>query len=379
MSKQSWDFTLLDTGFFRSGQPFHSGEGGHSKITSDFPPSIATLQGAIRTALASASGWKPGQSLPSALGDTTNLGQLFLHGPYLVWDERTLFPIPLNLFIKKNPRASSINDYEIETVFLEPGEKLTCDLGEAIKLPRKKTKLDGARAPKNLYITRSGYSTIAEGKGPAKDEIYFQEQLWHEETRIGLKLNPENRTAEEGNLYRIGHIRPESRLQIRVVVKGLPSHWPEVKQRIIPLGGEGRLAAVDIKPLGSEGYQNMLPPCPKLETAADGQIRYTVSLITPTTSSEGQLSRLIRKGPVNAPGKCICACVGKAQPRGGWDLKRREPRPLKPYLPSGSTWYFEADAAEKDNITVLHGNQIGDEETPAYGYGQILIGKWEVD
>jgi len=54
MNRQCWDFTLLDTGFFRSGQPFHAGEGGHSRIVSHFPPPMRTLQGATRSALAAA-------------------------------------------------------------------------------------------------------------------------------------------------------------------------------------------------------------------------------------------------------------------------------------------------------------------------------------
>ncbi|NMD34198.1 MAG: hypothetical protein GYA84_09475 [Firmicutes bacterium] len=61
MNRQCWDFTLLDTGFFRSGQPFHAGEGGHSRIVSHFPPPMRTLQGATRSALATARGWRPGQ------------------------------------------------------------------------------------------------------------------------------------------------------------------------------------------------------------------------------------------------------------------------------------------------------------------------------
>ena len=91
------------------------------------------------------------------------------------------------------------------------------------------------------------------------------------------------------------------------------------------------------------------------------------------------MEQLIRKGPANAPGRCVSACIGKPQLYGGWDLKNEEPRPLLPFLPPGSTWFFEARVEEKTNIEVLHGHCIDDEAAPSYGYGQILIGKWEVD
>ena len=114
--------------------------------------------------------------------------------------------------------------------------------------------------------------------------------------------------------------------------------------------------------------------------ADDNKIYYTVSLITPSSSSKTeQLKQLIQKGPVNAPGRCISACIGKPQLYGGWNLEKQEPRPLQPYLPPGSTWFFEAAASEKANIEALHGRCIDDEELPSYGYGQVLIGKWEVD
>jgi hypothetical protein len=79
---QNWNFTLLDTGFFRTGQPFHAGEGGYSRITSCFPPPMSTLQGAIRTALAAAWRWRPGNSdWPEELGDTDSSGPVVLQGP----------------------------------------------------------------------------------------------------------------------------------------------------------------------------------------------------------------------------------------------------------------------------------------------------------
>jgi CRISPR-associated protein Cmr3 len=383
MNRQSWNFTLLDTGFFRAGQPFHAGEGGYSRVSSHFPPPMSTLQGAIRSTLAAAYGWRPGQDedWPEQLGDADNLGQLSLQGPYLLkfvqkGEKSYLFPAPLHLLITETPGADS----KILTTFLTPGETLTCDLGTAVRLPRQKIKLAGAHLPEHFYLTRAGYTAVAEGKAPPEQEIIKAENLWLEEPRIGLKRSTESRTAEDRHLYRVGHIRPQPDLKICVIVNGLPPDGPDLLQKIVPLGGEGRLAAVEINPFTADDYRSLIPPCPKLAPAKDGQIRYTLSLITPSSSgNKGQLEQLIRKGPTNAPGRCISASIGKPQLYGGWDLEKQEPRPLQPYLPPGSTWFFEAGAEEKADIEDLHGRCIDDEAAPAYGYGQVLIGTWEVD
>lgn len=379
MSRLSWDFTLLDTGFFRSGQPFHAGEGGYSRIASHFPPSMHTLQGAIRSALAAARGWQPGDkdSWPHELGDGVNLGLLSLQGPYLLWEKTPLFPAPLHLWIKKLPGKNE--EPEIQTTFLVPGEDMPCDLNDnpGVPLPRKAGELEGGQLPENVYLTKSGYSAVSIWKGPSKEEVYFSEELWEEEPRIGLKRHPETRTAEDHNLYRIGHIRPDSRLSMRVLIKGLTSDWPEPKQKIVPLGGEGRLAAVEINAVTDDDYKHFLPPCPELKAGTDGNIRYTISLITP--SSPEKMEQLIRRGPQEAPGSCISACIGKPLLYGGWDLASQKPRPLQPYLPPGSTWFFEAPEKEKSKIEALHGCSIKEEKAPSYGFGQVLIGKWEVE
>src|SRR5690554_4914133 len=131
MTLQSWDFSLLDTGFFRSGQPFHAGEGGYNRIIGHFSPPMSTLQGAIRTALAAARGWRPLQSskLPDGLGDADSLGLLSLRGPYLLWEEKLLFPAPLSVLIKKNEgNSSSGGEWELRSTHLIPRRRYKCDL-----------------------------------------------------------------------------------------------------------------------------------------------------------------------------------------------------------------------------------------------------------
>ena len=66
--KWIWRFRALDTLFFRDGTPFNMEETGVAP-QGVFPPSIFTLQGAIRAAMAHfIKQWVPGKEWPKELG-----------------------------------------------------------------------------------------------------------------------------------------------------------------------------------------------------------------------------------------------------------------------------------------------------------------------
>lgn len=368
IQNQMWDFTLLDTGFFRSGQPFNAGEGGYSGVRSIFPPTINTLQGAIRTALAAAKGWSPASGqLPSELGTSEDLGVLSFRGPYLLFDDEPYYQMPYHLLVKRESGPGSAKRF----VFLAPGEPVNCDLGEDICLPQPVEKLDGAGSVEGIYISKSGYTSLLAGELPSNEQIKEKESLWKEEPRIGLERNDKTRTAEDALLYRIRHIRPQKGVKIRVLVGGLPAGWPELPGKILPLGGEGRLSAAEVKDI-SEEQNHLLPARPSLARGKGGALRYTVTLITPGCFED--MKRVVRHGPPGIPGRCLSACLVRPQLIGGWDLVNREPRPLTPYFAPGSTWFFEGAVEELSALDKLHGACVG--EKTAYGYGQIVIGKW---
>jgi len=143
---------------------------------------------------------------------------------------------------------------------------------------------------------------------------------------------------------------------------------------LINLGGEGKLAAMEITRRAIS-----LPDLPELEIE-HGRVRFTVTLITPAYfgNREETIQVISNLKPwINC--ECVTACISKAIQIGGWDLAQQRPRPLRSYIPAGSTWFFEGDAAQIDAIKGLHGSLIGEETSQAYGYGQILIGRWRCE
>ncbi|WP_449241546.1 type III-B CRISPR module-associated Cmr3 family protein [Desulfoscipio gibsoniae] len=357
-----WKFAALDTFFFRDGMPYNAGEGGQTGVNGCFPPFMSTLQGVIRTTLAYGQGWTPEtqQKWPEELGTPSDLGQLKLKGPYLLIDDQVLFAVPLLL-----SKQESSGIY----VRLVPAEKeINCDLG-AVRLPVSRPKLFGAKPPEKEWLTTEGMNAMLEEGVPAFGQVRRQDELWHEEYRVGLEIKDATRTAVDKKLYSCVHTRPTHNISLGVGVDGVPSNWQDNLCEIVRLGGEGRLARLDIG-----DFDLTLPECPSLKPK-NGVVKFTVILITPAYfNTAGAARKAIQQGPDGIPGRHVSACIGKVQQAGGWDMVNHCPRPLNPVLPPGSAWFYEADGKFLEQIVALHGGFLGDNTD--YGYGQLLIGRW---
>ncbi len=176
-------------------------------------------------------------------------------------------------------------------------------------------------------------------------------------------------------------------MKILVITEGIPAGWYQRVPEILPLGGEGRFAGVDIQDYAAD----ILPEMPLL-VRDEGMVNFTVSLVTPGCFGFGQvpdsdphypdrvaseIDYIIRNSYREVPGNCLSACVGKLSQLGGWDIMNQEPRPLLPVIPAGSAWFFQADVKDTDRISALHGQCLGDNN--GYGFNQIIIGTWGVN
>jgi len=370
MKYQQWDFSLLDTGFFRSGQPYNAGEGGHTHVQSMFPPDVHTLQGAIRTTLARETGWLSTNNTPwpKELGDEASPGELEFRGPYIVCHGEIYYPAPWTLLVKEN------SDQKLDWVFLIPGKKpVTCDIGKR-RLPQPERSFSGGKLPEGIYFSTSNYSEVLNVNNPCSTGITNKEKLYKMEPRVGLERDDRTRTATDAMLYRTQHVRPFQETVLRILLKA-PENFNITGNRILPLGGEGRLSEAKVSQIDDKKYYYMFPSQPDLLPNRKGKIQYTLTLITPGYFSN--LENTILNGPACAPGEIVSASLGRAYLLGGWDMKNKRPRSMKPLLPAGSTWYFEAMEEEKNSIKELHGKCLG--EGACFGYSQVLVGKWKED
>jgi len=355
-----WKFEPLDSWFFRDASPYNAGEGGQSGAGVVFPPFMNTVQGAVRIALAHGRGWTWGcdERWPAELGTPEELGEVKLAGPYVLKHGEILYPAPLCLLC----RSSSGGDAPLY-VRLKPGEAVESDIGLR-RFPVASPRLSDLKAAEGLWLDATGMERVLDGGVPVAEQVYRQGDLWTEEGRTGLTRDATRRTALTGHLYSCRHVRLRDGVSLGVLVRGVPEDWHPAVPRLVPLGGEGRMAVCTVSDAGVPLVRPGRPaPC-------GGKVRFTVTLLTPGRYRDTR--RALLQGPPGVPGKCVAACTGKTVPAGGWDSRHRRPRPLGPMIPAGSTWFFEAEERLADEITALHGSNNGD----PWGFGQILIGSW---
>ena len=124
----------------------------------------------------------------------------------------------------------------------------------------------------------------------------------------------------------------------------------------------------EMKKMNSQ--DELLPGMPELKPDPRGKVKFTATFLTPANLSPADLGP--DKEILGLTGvKLVSACIGKPVRIGGWDSVSRGPLPLKLFIPAGSTLFCEADDWESVPENGIHiGNRT------EYGYGQIVIGKW---
>jgi CRISPR-associated protein Cmr3 len=376
-----WSFQALDTLFFRDGTPFNMNEP-VAMLKSVFPPSMMTLQGAIRTAMAYYRlGWTPDNSIPwpKELGDAgeselkdwgkpDHLGDLRLFGPYLMWKGERLYPSPRILYRKRKEDEDWVYARFTLGKVVEAS-----DLGSGIRFPLAENAIDKGEALE-VWLTSAGMEAVLSGDVPSPEHMFNPSDGWKLEHRVGIKRSDLTRTAVEGHLYSIALTRPRPELEVVVRVEGLDESWHPMGTQIVPLGGEGRFAKVTV----TEELTPELPRMPEVATTKEGIIRFTVSLLTPGTYID--MDQAVRNGPpevkeICPSAQCISASLGKANQIGGRNMVKNWPRDLFPVLPAGGTWFFEGKIEDLPKLNLLHGALTG--EFKSYGFGQVVIGTWQ--
>ncbi|PSR36171.1 MAG: hypothetical protein C7B44_10435 [Sulfobacillus thermosulfidooxidans] len=355
MTSVVWDFHAMDTWFFRNGTPFNLGNNvGDGDMM--FPPSMSTVQGAIRTAIARGQGWSPQhpERWPSLLGSADSLGALSLKGPYLLRGDDYLFPLPRHLL-----RVSDT------WVRLRPGPFVETDIGVR-RLPVVENRVNGVQTVDNAWITSAGLSRVLRGDVPRSDDVVLAADLWKAEPHTGLTINPSTGAATPSLLYHTVHTRVVSTTHLAVTVEGIPSEW-QAHSLLIPFGGEGRYAYVTTR-----SSTVPIPTLPEVKPDHSSN-EYRVWVLLLTAGSFDDVSKVMQEGPL--PWPCLSAVTGRVHMQGGWDLQRQRPRPLKPFIPSGSVWFYQLTPSQWEQVQGWHGQQVGlDQE---YGYGQFVFGLWE--
>lgn len=343
----------LDTLFFRDGRPFTMGD--DNWAVSIFPPSPGVIYGALRSLYFS---WHPKElALAETEADPTSGLQITA----FYWrigsggEGNPYYPMPLDCVrLKHNRRephrfhlltmsllGNLVTNYPFTWLLTSQDEEVEGPVGYLIDHESLGNYLEGKRATffgldMNFYLSR--------------------------ELKVGIGRDAGTRAAEEHRLYRVEMLRLKD-MSLAVDYQGLK--LPE--EGFLRLGGEGRAAV----------YTHVAGATEELPAPAAGRY-FKLYLATPAFFKGGW-----RPGWINPEGvgnyqglklKLLTAAVGKPLSIGGFDIKRKQPKPMRKAVPAGSVYYFEIlQGTMDDAVKVFHGHSIS-EYREKEGFGLAFMG-----
>ncbi|HRJ53612.1 MAG TPA: type III-B CRISPR module-associated protein Cmr3 [Candidatus Thiothrix moscowensis] len=369
-------FHATDTLFFRESRPMEA----LGEAQSVFPPPVRTLAGAVRTLIGEHFDiqWREFDQkqeehpLAAHIGFGESLGKLRFQGAWLACDGERLYPAPLHL-MRKGEKLFQLT-LDAKTV--------RCDWGENVRLPKlpEGDEPKGSKPLENTWLTQAGLEAVLAGEKPSlekstkekpniKTQVYFADDLFEKESRLGIARDNATRSVQKGLLYQTQHIRPQNNLSIELDVEGLPDDMPT--QAMIRLGGEGRTASLRVKPA-----DNIVP------TASISGTKFALYLLTPLYGSpcldfhRKKCKPTVWQGTLNGIALTLHGAItGKVQRVGGWDMAADKPRPVKSLIPAGSVFFCSVDDGDiQAAINAFHNQHIGD--FTEYGYGHLAVGVW---
>lgn len=344
---------------------------------SNFPPKPSVLSGAFRSVLWVSNGHDADaiQQSPFSITGVFPARQ-DQHGKVELF-----LPLPADLLVtdkdEKNKEAGKV------VRKLEPQEvDKAIQHSQVSQLPMMPILRQGKPAkPENGWLlNQSGMDAYLRGEKLNETLITKQAELWSKESRIGIGLNRDSRTADDGKLFTVEHTVPQQSENHGItagLVVGIANSEDLPASGFIRLGGDGRAAEFSLT--GAPDIQR----APKTG-------KFKLVLLTPGLFSNGWLP----DGIVEENGaywlkldgfkaRLACAAVSRAEVVSGWDLVKWFPKDAERIAPSGSVYWFdqaEGDFAALDKLVTqgLWAETLDNEPNSrrAEGYNRVLLAAW---
>ena len=355
----------LDTVMVRDGRRFDAGVSARAEATAP-PPS--TFGGALHTAL--------GGRIDEVSGRVDEI-----HGYVVSTDAGLVFPPPADVVRHEGRhrrlRAEQRPGDEKWDLDLDDGHRLSHALaGDGEPLTDKWVTAGGLRA---WLRAEPPYAPGAElGDAPG-----LVDPPWQPEPRLGLARHWDGEligTSRSGLLYTMSHLRPQR--GTRFLVPFTNGDEPKLRRDLVPLGGRGRLAHVELN-------AGRMPGLPEAPDGFPGG-RLTVYLATPAlfgVDDDAPNAAHARADVWWAPDEAVlCALalpglvpIATASDRPGG--VHADTRRLMWAAPAGTVFYlrFDDDASAKRWSKANHGFLLpGASNSPlrTAGFGLCLTGSW---
>ncbi len=369
MNNYDWLFIQPeDVWMFRDSKPFAAQQSfvAHSM----FPPTPQTMQGIIRShvleqAQVDWAAYARGEvdkalkqkiGVPAHNNQPASFGELKLSGPFVARENKgkveRLVRAPLDLVTSKEGgnMALLMPPHSGHAFLTEPPFEGWKPLVAPDNMPSLK-EADG-------WLDEAGLVAYLDDKLPKT--ILKDDSVYHYEPRVGLALEKGKRVARDRHLYHAHFVRPQAGVGLLV---GVNSGVLKDAKGVIGIGGESRFGSYQV-------VKDFNLPQAKLKDNS----RLKVVLLTPAYFKNGW-------GPENndwsrwvgAAGKLVSMAIGKPQPISGWDVAKREPKPLYHFVPAGSVYLFENATWQGKAFTETPDGEL---DYSAMGFGGYALGQW---
>jgi len=303
-----YEFNPSDTLFFRGSEPLDPGINYQTELV--FPPAPSVISGAMRTAVLSQKNisiqdYKKGHEIDDTIGKYGEDAPFSIIGPILKKENIYYLPAPFTWFTEDN-------SYQKKIAVLV-AEQLDKDLLDTLNIKAKSAITHWAKHNQDIKSIGGNWLSLEALKNKrnrldTKTELLFKERkdtpMFRVENRTGIEIDT-CRAVKESKIYNARHIRLEKDISL---VWGVDRECSLAQEGVLTLGGEQRFGR----------YETMQKP--------------------PVFPDDG--ARYLALGPVevNDNSQTHLVAAGKIIHRGGWNLKKRFHKPMKPYYPPGSVF-----------------------------------------
>ena len=365
-----------DVLLFRDGRPFDAGE---SRLALGGLPFPQAIYGALRTWLMNeakldydSDAFRRGTKHDPVFGSAKQPGSLRLMGPFLARCDcdgiaRPVFATPRDVSV---PKQMALRGSLSAATILYPDptrmDALAWSAVEACKNAVPAGTLPGHQWTGGYVDTEAMEDYLT---GSVSQEKFLDLEPFKWEERRGIAIDAQTKTAAKGMLYSTRFLRLPNDwgLACRLEWNDDDSISATLPGGRIRLGGESKTAAVESR--------TMHIPSPPI--GCDGKIKLV--LMTPAVFDIGWLSSKWAGGEWEGL-SLVSAAIGKPLAVSGWDMARREPKPVRLAVPAGSVYYFQANGRfDMASFTgKYHFNEsICDNDVDAKaGYGICAVGVW---
>lgn len=252
----------------------------------------------------------------------------------------TLHPVPADLEVS---RCQQTDQIVVTRLHPQQMDVAISTSGALTKLPvlRSDTR---SKSILGYWMSSATWQNYLRGGTPDGESLVAAEELWRFDSRVGLGLGAESRSAEQGSLFSSVAVALQPGAGFLVGIEGAEPP----ADGLLRLGGDGRAVASR-----AIAYRS---PDPDYSAIAEA-CRCRLVLTTPLLSSGGwRLPGMADDGSFRLhgiTGKVVAAAVPRAEVVSGWDLALRRPKSANRVAPAGSVYWLESLKATAGDLQKL--------------------------